>query len=54
MNCVVQHLAVAPKSKQKWRKKIQENGGIHRKQHKVHFSVHVLVVPAQDARIHFL
>ena len=34
MNCVVQELAVTPKSKHK-----TQNGGIHRKQHKVHFFV---------------
>ena len=32
---------------------LQENGGIHRKKHKILFSIHVLVVLAQDARIHF-
>ena len=32
---------------------LQENGGIHRRQHKVDFSILVLVVSAQDASIHF-
>ena len=51
MNCVVQELAVAPNAKMEVM--LQENGGIHQKQHKVHFSVHVLAVPAQDAGIRF-
>ena len=32
---------------------LQESRSVRRKQHKVHFSVRVLVVLAQDARIHF-
>ena len=32
---------------------LQENRVIHRKQHKAHFSVHVLVFSATYARIHF-
>ena len=48
MNCVVQELAMAHKLKAKMEKVLQENGSIHRKQHKVHFSVHVLVVLVQD------
>ena len=32
---------------------LQANGGIDRQQEKVHFSVHVLVVSTQDARIRF-
>ena len=31
---------------------LQENESMRRKQHKVHFSVHVLVVSGQDTRIH--
>ena len=32
---------------------LQEDAGIHRKKHKVHFSVHVIVAPAQDAGTRF-
>ena len=41
-------LASLRSASKKMEKVLQENGSIHRKQHKVHFSVHVLVVLAHD------
>ena len=49
----MQELALATKNKTKLEIMLQANGCIHRKQYKVQFSAHVLVISAKDAGGHF-